>query len=631
MRTTVRVAAVVLVALGTSRALATDQPVHGKRLAMTRTGDQASLVFLSKDPGFLFPARGGADDPASGAPGGLVIELFSPTEGMATLAVPRGRGKPGWTQATRRLYRYANADAPDGPSPVKVVVMKSKRMLKVVAAEVPLPLALPQSSVGVRITSGSMRTCARFDPATIVTNVAGSFEAKESARGVLADCSDASLFAASRTTTVPGETTTTTVPQGACIHKQTFETIQNLVFNDAGCNVSTCHGAFAAASLDLRPGASYAELVNVTASNPAAAAAGKKLVLPGDAAKSFLSQKLHGTLGPDEGAAMPLVGHPLPADQLGAIDAWIQAGAPESGSAPGVACLAQPAYTPAPALAPPPGGYQLVLDGPTLQPGEEQEGCMWVPAPNASDFYVSKWEFSLNPGTHHFAVFEWSGYGTPTTGVWTKNDFGCFSGAQFGNNVSGAAYAPYFVDAYPDGVARLVRAGHYLGLNAHYHNGYDVPIQIKVWINMYPYVGTPPHVAQTIIDIDDTFAIDIPPFTVQVFPPPGQARARWTNTDAVPRNVIFLGGHMHYRGLRFTVWGSDATKLYESYDWSHPNTRFFSPPLVIPPGGFLDYECEYDNGINRPVRTDATGRPTDLVFGTSTEDAMCIVTGTYFE
>ena len=135
-------------------------------------------------------------------------------------------------------------------------------------------------------------------------------------------------------------------------------------------------------------------------------------------------------------------------------------------------------------MPPPPGGYQLVLNGPTLQPGEEQEGCLWVPVPNPTDFAVSKFEFSLNPGTHHFALFEYIQPGAPETGVWHANDFGCFSGAPFGGAISGAPQAPYFRDVYPPGIARLIKAGGYIGLNAHYHNDFDVPIQIKVWSNL---------------------------------------------------------------------------------------------------------------------------------------------------
>lgn len=109
------------------------------------------------------------------------------------------------------------------------------------------------------------------------------------------------------------------------------------------------------------------------------------------------------------------------------------------------------------------------------------------------------------------------------------------------------------------------------------------------------------------------------------------SRARYTNTGTLPRNVLYLGGHMHNCGLRFTVWASDGTKLYESFDWAHPNSRSFAPGFVLAPGDYFEYECLYDNGVTRPVRTDGAGNPTDLVFGVSAEDAMCIVTGSYYE
>ena len=89
------------------------------------------------------------------------------------------------------------------------------------------------------------------------------------------------------------------------------------------------------------------------------------------------------------------------------------------------------------------------------------------------------------------------------------SDFGCFREANYGANLSGAPQAPYFVDAYPAGVARVLRAGSFIGLNAHYHNGFDVPIQIKVWTNVYPYTGTPDHVAQTVTSLDSTFSISV--------------------------------------------------------------------------------------------------------------------------
>jgi len=230
----------------------------------------------------------------------------------------------------------------------------------------------------------------------------------------------------------------------------------------------------------------------------------------------------------------------------------------------------------------------------------------------------------VDPGTHHFSIFEYQNAGAPQTGVWQVNNFGCFNGANFGGSLAGSPQSPYFVSGNPPGVARVLKAGHYLGLNAHYHNGFTVPIQIKVWTNIYPYDGTPDHIAQTLIDLGSTYSIYVPPFTQQTH------HGRFTNTTAAPIYLIGLSGHMHFRGLRFTAWQSNGTKVYETLDWSHPGGVGFDPAFVLSPGDWFDYECLDDNGVSKPVRRDAAGNPTALTFGVITEDAMCILTGAHY-
>src|SRR5437763_1174383 len=326
--------------------------------------------------------------------------------------------------------------------------------------------------------------------------------------------------------------------------------------------------------------AAHGSLVGVPAVNPVAARAGKLRVAPGNAAASFLSQKLHGTLATGEGARMPYVGTSLTPAELAFVDAWITAGAAQTGIVPQVPCLPPLEYVPAEAPAPPAGGYQMVLDGPWLQPGQEQEGCFWIPVPSSTDFYTGKWEFVLNPGTHHFAVYtNRDDVPLPPSRQWLLNDFGCFREANYGANLSGAPQAPYFVDAYPAGVARVLRAGSFIGLNAHYHNGFDVPIQIKVWTNIYPYPGTPQHVAQTLTSLDTTFTIDVAPFTQKA------QHGRFVNDLGKPMSFVNLSGHMHKRGLRFTAWRSNGAKLYENFDWAHPLVVLSDPPLVLAPAG----------------------------------------------
>ncbi len=405
----------------------------------------------------------------------------------------------------------------------------------------------------------------------------------------------------------------------------TFPLIQSRVFYGRGCNVATCHGAGGQAGLDLSQEAAWLNLVDVPATNPAAAAAGKLRVLPGDAGASFLAQKLHGTLAAGEGSQMPLGRPPLPADELALIDAWIAGGAPAIGRVPGTPCLQPNEYIPTPAPPVPPGGHQILLDGPVLQPGQEQEGCMWIEAPNTTDFTVGKWEFALNPGTHHFSVFPNDSGGTPPTPyTWRINDYGCISGANFGNTLAGSPQAPYFTFAYPPGIARVLPARAWIGLNAHYRNYWQVPIQIKVWINIHPYQGTPQHYAQTIIDIFDMFTISVPPFTQRLQP------GRWNNGSGQPLQVYSVTGHMHQRGLRFTARKSDGTVIYENFDFAHPIFRQFDPPLVLNPGDWIDYECLHDNGVTRPVRRDGAGNPITLAFGVTTEDEMCTLNGEFY-
>jgi hypothetical protein len=198
-------------------ALALDRPVDAARLVIRRTPVRASLVFVSRDPGFLFPAPGGGDDPTIG---GLVVELFSATEGAATLAAPAGLGKPGWsvTLAPTPGFRFQNPLAPAGTSPLRAVVLKQGRVLKVTGRAAGLPLAAAQGAVGIRVVTGARRSCALFGPATIKRDEPGRFVARNAPAAALPDYSDTSLGAPPP----PSTTTTTTLP-GCAIVPDPFE------------------------------------------------------------------------------------------------------------------------------------------------------------------------------------------------------------------------------------------------------------------------------------------------------------------------------------------------------------------------------------------------------------------------
>lgn len=80
-----------------------------------------------------------------------------------------------------------------------------------------------------------------------------------------------------------------------------------------------------AQGLALGAGKSYADLVNVAASE---CAAGRMRVVPGDPANSYLVQKLEG-VSLCSGTQMPKTGS-IPASDITTIKAWICNGAPNN-------------------------------------------------------------------------------------------------------------------------------------------------------------------------------------------------------------------------------------------------------------------------------------------------------------
>jgi hypothetical protein len=427
---------------------------------------------------------------------------------------------------------------------------------------------------------------------------------------------------------------------GDCGAENTFDVIQREIFGPKGCRVETCHGSTVSGGLDLRWGTAHYALVDAPAANAAAAAAGKRRVVPGDPEASFLWQKLVGDLTTDEGIAMPSVGSALTAQQLDVVRAWIAAGAPAVGVVPAAPCLPPHQFEPAPPLEPRPGGVQFVLDGPVLQPGEEIEGCMWVQMPTDADFVFGSVEYSINPGSHHFAIWEHERGGAPGTGVFDPDDLACISqGARFGITLSGAPETPYFVDKLPTGIGKRLSAGAYLGLNPHYFNEFDVPIQVKAWINFLPPAEPVQHFADTLLSLDaaldgkGSFSIFVPPFDL------GSLRLRWANNGAQPLQIFLLSSHQHQRGTRFTAWNPAGEKIFENFDWAHPAILQFPDPYVLAPGDYIEYQCDYDNGVDRPVRRCGDSRfdsgctpgdPVPVTFGQTAQDEMCFLTGFYY-
>jgi hypothetical protein len=75
--------------------------------------------------------------------------------------------------------------------------------------------------------------------------------------------------------------------------------------------------------------------------------------------------------------------------------------------------------------------------------------------------------------------------------------------------------------------------------------------------------------------------------------------------------------------------GSDAIEVEVTAD-GVPIVRRFASRSRWRRGTWTDFECLHDNGVERPLRTDAAGNAVPLTFGLGAEDETCVLTGTYY-
>ena len=167
-----------------------DRPISGRVLKLKRTEDATSFRFVSKDPALPFPAIGSADDPAAGSPGGIIVELFTPTQGYHYAAASAGFGDPGWKADTSGMdsYLYRNS-ARNAVQIIRKVSFVEGKLLRI-NATMYFSLSGPLGRAAVRVRTGSLRSCALFDGTSVQRDGESRFVAMDAAAPALADCSD---------------------------------------------------------------------------------------------------------------------------------------------------------------------------------------------------------------------------------------------------------------------------------------------------------------------------------------------------------------------------------------------------------------------------------------------------------
>jgi cysteine-rich repeat protein len=387
----------------------------------------------------------------------------------------------------------------------------------------------------------------------------------------------------------------------------TFDLIQQAIFENHGCTANACHGNGQSGGLDLRAENAYDALIDMPSSvDPA-----RHRIEPGDPQRSVLFLKLAEKTLPDQyppaelgvGTPMPLGPVPgLSEDELEALRRWIYGAAPRTGSVAGVADLLH-ACTPAPQpirikpLEPPPlgEGVQLHMPAWIVDPHSEHEVCFasyydvtdQVPAemrgPDGSSFCYKTEQLRQDPLSHHLIVNRYIGQYGPDDPAWgnfrctggardgeacSPTDLGvCGAGAEcatapvvrvgcsgFGPPDHGANALPFAgaqqtnaTNNFPDGAYRCVPLQGMIMWNSHAFNLTDRPGQLEAWLNFtFARPEERKHFAQGIFDVSAIFRMSVPACTQQEI----------CNLHYMPpgAHLFELTSHMHQRGKRWRTF-----------------------------------------------------------------------------
>ena len=432
-----------------------------------------------------------------------------------------------------------------------------------------------------------------------------------------------------------------------------YHDIQDYIF-DKSCANSVCHAAPAnAGDLNLTYGTSYHDLVGRVPQNPSAAAAGMKLVDPGNPENSFLLTKLMGPEFPDQGARMPFGGGMLHNGKIEAIRTWIEAGAPQTGKVPGIADLGvlrdpdEVFEKPAP---PPPGeGYQLHLPPFKIEPGTEREVYYATQItdengnPIEGDIFINRVEIFYPSGSHHFIIYRITEEGlakgildngiVPDIAVNPEDTFreldtddpdpvlGVFGGDRL--FVVGTQTDETLFE-FPEGVGLRMPGDTVYDLNSHYINLLgDETLLGETYVNIYTIPEEEVQYEAIEIFVNNR-SIKVPPGTTRV------AKMTWYVEDELERrghdpsaelSVFLLTSHMHRHGELFEIFQrSSGDLLHRSIAYDDAPIDLFNPVLRLDADDGLRFQCTHNNyDTNEP-----------LIFGLTSEDEMCIIFGYYY-
>lgn len=352
-----------------------------------------------------------------------------------------------------------------------------------------------------------------------------------------------------------------------------------------------------------------------------------------------------------------------------------------------------------------------------VAPHSDREVCTFVRVPMAhamdvaGQIIASATRVAAGSTSHHFLLYAYTGTDLDGYAPWegkvvdSKNCLDMGPSDATSRVMLGGAQTPRSAARLRKGLAlRLEPLANTSGtpavgfiLNSHWINGSDKVVRGAASVKLLPArAGTVKKYVKPIFEVVGNAFIDVDPGKTDTagwsWGPGRPDLAKSLGGSDVPEGpacVVSITGHMHQWGTRFLATYVDDTgarrDVYDNDDYDHPGQTVFEPPLLVQPGERIEYECDFDNGIERPMRygcEESTGvmpgmsiiegmqhglgvgsiaakscaAPNDtapecptsdpaypdrtftgrcveakLVFGFTSKDEMCIMPGTYYD
>jgi len=312
------------------------------------------------------------------------------------------------------------------------------------------------------------------------------------------------------------------------------------------------------------------------------------------------------------GSLMPLGLPYLTNGELKFIEEWITAGAPEYGNVSDLSILNDTSRFVLPefkALTAPDNGFQLHVGPVDIWSAEkyDREFLYFEPYQTTEDLYMSGYEITMRPGSHHYLVYNYpNGSVIPQANEYrdmrTQNGLGNLLHLFQLNNLFPLKFfvgtqTPYINYSFPEGVALLIPAGSGFDHNLHSVNRSGETITGEVYTNIY--TSDKSNVKYVAYNGNfSNYNLELPPNKVTTITKDFMFEEQ--------THIVQIWAHAHEKMTEFNIEAvggeRDGELIYWTNDWEHPPYLRLDPPMTFEAGEGVRLITTYDNWENRTIK-----------------------------